>query len=352
MRVTSPPAWIGTRPLWDTVDGEPPLVRIHDEMRDCVFFAAAMKDGKGMIQSGSGFLVAVPLGDTGQHVVYAVTAKHVLFGEDGEASDEVLLTLNAKSGRGTLPIKTKFEQWQRHTNADVAVCNVALDHRYQFTLVPPEMFATAAVIAEKKVGPGDDVFATGLLVYHPGKTRNMPIVRLGCISALPDDPIRVSTGNGYARDKVALTEVRSLGGLSGSPVFVHFPFFRDLPGGRKVLTSPDEEQVAYSGGRSMLLGVMHGLFEVDANDPEKRRPAGFDRALNAGIAVVTYADRILELINDTKEVEARRLVEEQINEQNMPIPAGTGETDGSFERFKELTRQVINTPKVEPEDES
>jgi hypothetical protein len=55
-------------------------------------------------------------------------------------------------------------------------------------------------------------------VQRAGSTRNIPIVRTGVIAAMPaiDEPF-VRKGEEY---HAYLAEMRSIGGLSGSPVFV------------------------------------------------------------------------------------------------------------------------------------
>jgi hypothetical protein len=66
------------------------------------------------------------------------------------------------------------------------------------------------------IGIGDAVFITGLFSHHPGKARNLRVIRVGNIAAMPDEPVKTQRGEMEAY----LIEARSLGGLSGSPVFV------------------------------------------------------------------------------------------------------------------------------------
>lgn len=212
-------------------------------------------------------------------------------------ADEVLLRLNTRGGAADV-IRTDPSNWLFHPTADVAVLPVGgLDERFQFKLWElPESGATEEVIQDRKIGPGDDVFVAGLLVHHPGRTRIMPVVRLGCISALPEEPVTLNTGD----DVVALLEVRSIGGISGSPVFVHLPFWRDLAKGSFIVGTGGE---ASSGGESWLLGLIHGFYPAGANDPDG--VSGGDENLNTGIAVVVRVDRVLDIINRPDQMEMR-----------------------------------------------
>jgi hypothetical protein len=284
------------------------LMRVPDELRGCVcFIEAHWSGGSSEAGIGSAFFVGVALGLTEQVVedriaIYAVTAKHVLVSGKGALADRVVLRLNKKGG-GVGEIPTEPTDWLLHPEADVAVLPVASNlELFEFRVYPVISAATAEWVDERTVGPGDDVFVTGLLVHHPGTTRIMPIVRVGNIAGLPEDPVRLRTGE----DVVALLEVRSLGGLSGSPVFVHLPFWRDPPEGMVLVGTGAK---AVSGGEHRLLGVMHGFYPVGKNDPD--RVSGGDENLNTGIAVVVLVDRMLDLINSPDQTGWREELKKQ-----------------------------------------
>lgn len=316
-------------------------MRVPDEIRDCVVFIEIYKLGISMGIS-TGFYVNVPVGDRNLSCNYVVTAKHCLESKDGVLPDDIVIRLNSTNGERK-DIHTDPNDWVRDLTSDVACLLIPVDaSTHQIRVLPTSMFATQEVLDERQVGAGDEVFVTGLLVFHPGKTRNMPVVRLGCIAGMPQDPVRLSTGE----DVVALVEVRSLGGLSGSPVYVHFPFWRDLPGGGSI-TVPPEKVTASSGGKFRLLGVMHGFYPVRQNDPENVSQG--DENMNTGIAVVVLADRILRLLNREDQVAKREHLNELVEKGLMPIATGgtTTEEDSEFDRFEELARTLVNTPKPE-----
>ena len=75
---------------------------------------------------------------------------------------------------------------------------------------------TEKVIKENEIEVGEEVFVTGLFSHHHGQSKNIPIVRVGNISAMPEEKIQTKE---HLMDAY-LIEARSIGGLSGSPVFV------------------------------------------------------------------------------------------------------------------------------------
>src|SRR5437667_12877151 len=44
---------------------------------------------------------------------------------------------------------------------------------------------------------GDETFAIGLFRSHHGAQRNIPIIRIGNIAAMPEEPIKTSHGGGF-----------------------------------------------------------------------------------------------------------------------------------------------------------
>src|SRR5690606_30737090 len=65
--------------------------------------------------------------------------------------------------------------------------------------------------------PGDPVFIAGVFVGRVGDRRNIPVLRLASIAATADEPVAW----GSPRRPAYLIETKSLGGTSGSPVFLH-----------------------------------------------------------------------------------------------------------------------------------
>ena len=292
---------------------------------------------------GTAFFVSVPLGlpePMERHFLYVVTAKHCIQGKHGLA-DEIVLRLNLKDG-GTVQVKTDPSAWMLHPTADVAVacCDPKQMSSFAFRGWDAKGVATQDFRDARKVGAGDDVFITGLLVHHPGRSQIMPIARIGNIAGLPVDPVVLETGP----DVVGLLEVRSIGGLSGSPVFLHLPFLRDAPPNTVLHIGPEGIQ-AGSGGEHRLLGVMHGFYPVGQNDPDG--VSGGDEDLNTGIAVVVFVDRVLDLINRKDQVEGRDAVKREAEAMPIPATADKQPPSGEFENFDALASKLVQVPKSE-----
>ena len=343
---------LGGSPRWRLGDRRD-LMRVPDELIECVAFTQATNGTKVCV--GTVFFLAVDVETRTlpkRRLAYAVTAKHCLYpkGDDpsvtAELADTVELFMNLKAG-GIGSFETIGADWVLHPVADVAVLPI-LDPLSQFSYraLTSNSLATPAFLAERRIGPGDDVFISGLLVHHWETDRIMPIARMGNIAALPQDPINLETGP----DVAALVEVRSIGGLSGSPVFVHLPFWRDVPEGMTLVGGGAE---ADSGGASWLLGVMHGFFPVGSNDPDGVSQGRED--LNTGIAVVSYADRILDIINDGDQITMRRKLAESWDSHATPVPTSGGVAPANlipeeFSKFQELAQRLVRVPKSEIDD--
>lgn len=82
-------------------------------------------------------------------------------------------------------------------------------------------FASDRFLQENQIGPGDELFLPGLFSPHKEESRNIPIIRTGTIAAMNEEPVPVELpGKIKVLMDAYLAECRSIGGLSGSPVFV------------------------------------------------------------------------------------------------------------------------------------
>ena len=148
-----------------------------------------------------------------------------------------------------------------------------------------EVFFTEESIKEdlKGIDLGDEIFFPGW--FWPHRTeKNVPIVRIGNIAALRGE--KVSTRLGLM--DAYLVEARSIGGLSGSPVFVD------------VLRNKVSKEInprAIGRFRFRLLGLMNGHFlgtEKEIDHKTNKIPKDELDRLNMGVAFVTPAEKIVE----------------------------------------------------------
>lgn len=328
---------IGGHPVWRLCD-ERELMQVPDKLRKCVCFVRSERPVKPKVATA--FFLAVPLGAQDQDAVYVVAARHCVRASDSAENGEftsINLRLNTLDG-GSRHFETDPSDWMCHPTADVAILPHAPDQsQFDYLYYPAHGGATTQFIDEHKVGPGEEVLITGLLVHHPGQTQILPIVRVGNIAAFPTDPILI----GGQLERAVLVEMRSIGGLSGSPAFIHLPDWRrDEEGNLRVLRVGEEMQA----GPNYLMGLVHGVYNSKRNDPDD---IGTDEPLNTGISVVVPLEKILDLIDSPERQKEREMLKRRLESEDAPTPL-VGESEPSeFERFEELTRSLVAVPKTE-----
>jgi hypothetical protein len=290
-------------------------MQISDTVRKGVVFLG-WKEGDRFTPKATGFIMRAQEGDF--LFGYVVTAQHCIGklyepDEHGNPRD-VRVSINRHEGPPAL-IKAAYSEWWYHPDtrqvADVAVLEVGLDERiYDYTWGGVEHFiATEKLIREKEIGVSDEVAVVGLFRNHTGRRRNIPIVRIGNIAAMPEEPVWTQYGNIDAY----LIEARSIGGLSGSPVFVALGPWRRI-----------QNAYIFQGGGFpfYLLGLMHGHFDVkDLNsdvvhDLDEATATG----IHSGIGVVIPASKIVETIMQKDLVDQRKAIVEQAKSESAVVP--------------------------------
>jgi hypothetical protein len=269
-------------------------VRINEGVRRAVLFLGITNDKGDFSPYGTGFLLGKQV--EGGWFIYLVTAKHVL--------DDMLKTKRPMVGRlnlkgGGAQTGDVSAAWQTHptdSKCDVVVASfIASLDTFDFGIIPLEDVLTEAYMQEHDIGAGDQVFTVGLLLSHFGRERNVTVVRAGNIAAMPEE--HVDLGDKLGHQEAYLVESRSIGGLSGSPVFLQTLPFRIVKG-----------EVKQGGGQKTeyLIGVHIGLFETKASgdtingdkieeDIIARRER-FLEAMSAGIGIVIPIQRAIEII--------------------------------------------------------
>ncbi len=187
------------------------MTRISDEILQMSFFVYKSFVGArtGESSGGSGFLVSVRYPEhPGYGSVYAVTNAHVIEG----CSANVVLRLNTKN-KGICFETTAQSDWRKHPTEDIAVLLLKLNWEvFEYVTFPIEWFMTAKRMEYVNLGIGDDTFMVGRFIGHEGKQKNLPTVRFGNISMMPEEPIKFPK---RPPAKMFLVECRSISGYSG-----------------------------------------------------------------------------------------------------------------------------------------
>lgn len=285
-------------------------MNIPPAMTDSVCFVYATIDGKTR-PVGTAFFMAMPIADKGDAIV-VVTALHVIANIE-QRNGQVSLRVNTRDGEVfMLPVATGAWVKPDQTEEFVDVCfmpwQIPWEGPFAFRYFSAKIAATAEVMTERRLGVGNEVAFAGLFVNHYGHKQNEPIVRFGTISAIPREPVSTRYGSADIEIEAYLVESRSVGGLSGSPVFIDPGLYR---------MSDDETcrhpRAADEPG-GYLLGVMHGHWdapretaEADAAEALGTDPSSADgdyfgikkEYINLGIALVTPIDKLIRLIRDS-----------------------------------------------------
>lgn len=306
------------------------LMQIPDEIRKSVAFVC-FADKDGIQLAGTAFFVVIGAHEIGYVFGYVVTAKHVIVAVQRTSVDgKALLRVNMKAGPSQF-VETRVFDWQFHPNepsVDVAVLPLWLPRdQVDFLPIPVEMAATNKVIQDEAIGVGDDVFLTGLFVNHVGRNRNLPIVRAGNIALMPEEPVQTAE---LGPIDAFLVETRSIGGLSGSPVFVYTGSMR-LIGNTNLMGG---------GNRFYWLGLMHGHWSIEAPGHDDLTKDAFENErVNMGIAIVVPVSRILEVINQEVFVKARQQKIEETQKATLP-QADTMDAPLTKEAFEDTLKKV------------
>lgn len=268
-------------------------MRVPDEILKCVCFVGyRMNDGTTRL-AGTAFFCGRPLPSLpDRHFGYLVTAAHVISKIRDTGLDRVLLRLN-RTGVGAIWVETPINDWISHPDPtiDLAVYRIAAPDWSDHRAFPLNSVVNDEIITAENIGIGTEVFVTGLFSHHYGQEQNTPIVRVGSIAAMRTARVATKVGQMDAY----LIESRSIGGLSGSPVFAH-------PG---VIRTTGDNAITFNTS-FFLLGVVHGHYDETGTAAA---------VVNVGIAVVVPIARLLELleippIRDPERAEEERLLNE------------------------------------------
>jgi hypothetical protein len=283
-------------------------MRVSDEVLKCVVFLGTGKNEAGKDHfryGGTGFIVGVKsVVHTNIHYLYLVTAKHVVIGAEKEG--ELVIRANTKDGKYIL-FSAKNAPWiyPSDTTVDVAVCQFSPPATLDYKSIPAEMFLSDERIRADNIGVGSEVHISGLFTQHQGQSKNLPIVRTGNVAMMSDEPIK--TTGPFGNMEAYLIEGRSIGGLSGSPVFATNLIFNRIPPQYKM----------------HLMGLIYGHWDMnqDASDfssGQTEEDAAKSGRIHSGIAIVVPAKKILETLNCDALLKNREEWDKKKTEETSP----------------------------------
>jgi len=123
-------------------------------------------------------------------------------------------------------------------------------------------------------------------------------------------PLRIAKRHNGHLD-IYLMEVRSMGGLSGSPVFVRQPVSY---GPAEVADHAD--WIYGVGGRYFLLGMARSRWDKKESEMNSFSPQHDPkRGVNMGIGIITPAYKILEALNHPEFVKGRKAFEAAVRKR-------------------------------------
>lgn len=259
---------------------------IPNKFRKCVaFIGYRMADGTYRV-AGTGFFVGLSVPGT-QLIdpVYLVTAKHLIKAIADLGLTHVSVRANRESGDSVWN-ETECTAWFLHpdTACDVAILRVGIPAGFDHYAISYEWFFSDSELNQLDGCLGEEVAVVGLFRHHHGTRQSIPIVRVGNLAATGEEKVTTSIGDMNA----FLIEARSLGGLSGSPVFINFGQTRVVEG---------KLRVNASGPMVFLLGLVHGHFDVVASAVDAGAPNISIERVNTGIAIVVPTRTIRETIS-------------------------------------------------------
>jgi len=319
------------------------MPRIRDAYLDCtIYLYASEPDAEaGARTGGSGFLVGIPTVDLPSNVwiSYAVTNKHVV--ENGNS----VVRLRTKDGKHLI-MSIDERAWVFHPNGDdLAVCLIQFDWQtVRYNFVPRDVLLDKRISAHFNIGPGDDTFVIGRFINHEGRQQNLPTVRFGTIAQMPLEPVKQDSG---FEQESFLVESRSIGGYSGSPVFVHIPALSSregvpdwvppppppmTPGKMPDFAEMQKMLTTEWGGLKnhgpWLLGVDWGhIHDWEPVRDESGRPVNPAKPkaarvrMNTGIMTVVPAWKLIEMLDEGPLAENRKEGIEAIREYQEANPS-------------------------------
>ncbi|MGA8735807.1 MAG: hypothetical protein WB558_17955 [Terriglobales bacterium] len=259
---------------------------------------------------GTAFIVTWP-GRNHNDFAFMVTARHVAEKLEGR---DFYIRANTKKGKAVDLHGLPDNPWwyhpteKEHVDAAVTMFSPARLSELDVEHIPIAMFADHATIELKHLGVGDEVFIVGLFTKVTETTKNIPIVRSGTVAMIPGERIPFAD----IMMDAYLVEARSIGGLSGSPVFVRETLMIPASGSYTSSEGTLPAKWLHGLGQIYFLGSMIGHWDV---------PKGFSptqaEAVNMGVAPIVPAHKIREIILQPELVDLMKKIDDEMSAKNQ-----------------------------------
>jgi hypothetical protein len=251
-----------------------------------------VETSNGFSPYGTGLLGIVAYGEFGNTVL--ITARHIM---DTIPGDFLSIRINrVDGGAGTAKFNKSTAITFKDKALDLAVIPVGFDYTsYDAYAIPLQSAAwKLQVDALGEPSFGDEVCVVGLYTSHYGHVRNIPVVRIGHISALPEELVMTDTD--YA--SAYLIECHSIAGISGSPVYFNVPQVSVVDGHIRKLDRPTHVPLGIVVGYHIIESredqIVVPTFQQVAGNRQPLPPTQNDER-RTGFAVVLPIQRVYEL---------------------------------------------------------
>jgi hypothetical protein len=290
----------------------------EDFLRTVVFLCTDKVTPSGShIPKATGFFVRTK--DSPIWLNYVVTARHCIE-KARSTSSKLYVRMNCCDGKFE-EFPTEVDDWFIHDRADVAAIPFVPESKRKLDFAvyriedsiggAPDYKATVERFGQQQeIRPriGHQVYFLGLFTEEYGERRNLPVARFGHISRMPT-PIRTKICETWYTLTAYLMEFHSLGGYSGSPVFVMYP---------TVVQDSRTYQVDLTWANG-LMGILSGHYEIkEDGDKEAEYYEDIETTMNSGMALVTPSVAIKELLMRSDLVENRKELMRIVDSQGKP----------------------------------
>jgi len=163
-------------------------MQVDPEILNCTVFLGRPVE-HGFCADGTGFFLRI---EFEQYLINPQKSRR-----DSTPNEEPIYIRTNKKHGGVYIHETRRCDWYRHQNWGVDVCVYPVDLRAFGSFDDLEVgFLTEGIIFDNnveqqfgKLALGDDIFIASCFVGCVGEKKNIPIVRIASIAAMPSEPI-------------------------------------------------------------------------------------------------------------------------------------------------------------------